>query len=67
MTQTQTLETQQTDDKLLRIKDVLERVPMSRATWWSGVKAGRFPAGVQLGPKMTCWRASDINALIRSL
>ncbi|RZI75181.1 MAG: AlpA family phage regulatory protein [Pseudomonas sp.] len=58
---------QQSDEELLRIDDVLSRVPVCRATWWNGVKTGRFPAGVKLGPKMVFWRASDIDALIRSL
>ena len=67
MTQLQTPETQPSDDKLLRVNDVLQRLPLSRSAWWNGVKDGRFPPGIKLGPKTTCWRASDINALIRSL
>lgn len=67
MTQSQTPETQPADDKLLRVNDVLQRLPLSRSAWWNGVKDGRFPPGIKLGPKTTCWRASDINALIRSL
>lgn len=53
--------------KLLRLPQVLELVPVSRSAWWKGVRAGRFPAGVKLGARLTCWRASDIDALIRSL
>lgn len=67
MDHTQTPETQQPEDKLLRVNDVLQRLPMSRSSWWNGVKEGRYPQGIKLGPKTTCWRASDINALIRSL
>jgi prophage regulatory protein len=55
------------NDKLLRLPEVLARVPVGRATWFNGVKTGRFPAGVKLGPKTTCWRESDITALIRSV
>lgn len=55
------------EDKLLRVNDVLQRLPMSRSSWWNGVREGRYPRGIKLGPKTTCWRASDINALIRSL
>lgn len=39
-------------------------IPVSRATWWNGVKTGRFPAPVKLGPRITVWRATDILALI---
>jgi prophage regulatory protein len=49
---------------LLRVKRVLEFVPVSRSTWWAGVRTGRFPKPLKLGPRTTCWRASDILALI---
>ena len=54
-------------DSLLRLPDVLKRIPVSRATWWAGVKTGRFPQAVKLGPRTTCWRAADIDRLIASL
>ncbi|ARU05568.1 hypothetical protein CCO03_13535 [Comamonas serinivorans] len=53
-------------DSLLRLPDVLKRVPVSRATWWAGVKSGRFPQAVKLGPRTTCWRSADIDRLIAS-
>ncbi|MDR6538841.1 AlpA family phage regulatory protein [Variovorax soli] len=59
--------TAQPADKLLRISDVLAKVPVGRASWWKGVKEGRFPTGIKLGPRTTCWRASDIDKLIASL
>jgi prophage regulatory protein len=40
------------------------RVPVSRSTWWAGVKSGRFPKPVKLGPRITAWRVEDIRALI---
>jgi prophage regulatory protein len=39
-------------------------IPISRSSWWMGVKIGRFPQPVKLGPRTTCWRAEDIYALI---
>ena len=42
-------------------------IPVSRSTWWRGIKEGRFPAPVKLGPRITAWRADDILMLIRSL
>lgn len=51
----------------LRLPQVLELIPVSRATWWAGVKSGRFPAGVKLGPRSTAWRAEDIRKLIEQL
>ncbi|MBV8773390.1 MAG: AlpA family phage regulatory protein [Deltaproteobacteria bacterium] len=52
---------------LLRLKQVLKLVPVCPSTWWSGVKSGRFPRPVKLGPRITCWRAQDIFALIDDL
>jgi prophage regulatory protein len=42
-------------------------VPVSRSTWWAGVKNGRYPAPVKLGPRTTAWRWSDIAALVDQL
>lgn len=39
-------------------------IPVSRSTWWAGVKAGRYPAPVKLGPRITAWRVSDLRKLI---
>lgn len=54
-------------DRLLRIKQVLEIFPVSRTTWWDGVKTGRYPKGIKLGERTTAWRASEIDALIDRL
>ena len=54
-------------DSLLRLPSVLAKVPVSRSAWWQGVKEGRYPAPVKLGPRTTAWRESEINALIQSL
>lgn len=40
-------------------------IPVSKSTWWAGVKSGRYPKPVKLGPRITAWRAEDIRALIR--
>jgi predicted DNA-binding transcriptional regulator AlpA len=52
---------------LLRLKQVLKLIPVSAATWWRGIKDGRYPKPVKLGPRMTCWLTSDIQALIDRL
>jgi prophage regulatory protein len=52
---------------LLRLKSIIGpngRLPISKSLWWSGVKSGRFPAPVKLGPRVTCWRSEDIQKLI---
>jgi prophage regulatory protein len=42
------------------------RIPVSKSTWWAGVKAGRYPAPVKLGPRITAWRVEDVRALINA-
>lgn len=39
-------------------------IPVSKSTWWLGVRSGRFPRPIKLGPKTTVWRVEDIRALI---
>lgn len=39
-------------------------IPVSRSTWWQGVKNGRYPAPVRLSTRTTAWRVEDIRALI---
>jgi predicted DNA-binding transcriptional regulator AlpA len=41
-------------------------IPVSKSTWWEGVKSGRFPAPVKLGPRTTAWRVEDIRVLIEA-
>ena len=49
----------------LRISSVLAPrgpIPVSRSTWWAGVKAGRYPKPVKLGLRITARRVEDIRA-----
>jgi prophage regulatory protein len=51
----------------LRLKQIIAPhgpIPVSRSTWWAGVKSGRFPKPVKLGPRITAWREDDIDALL---
>ncbi|RWM94030.1 MAG: AlpA family phage regulatory protein [Mesorhizobium sp.] len=57
-------------NNLLRIKSIVGPhgpVPVSRSTWWAGVRSGRFPKPVKLGPRTTVWRSIDIHELIERL
>ena len=42
-------------------------IPVSKSTWWAGVKSGLYPRPVKLGPKITVWKASEIRALIENM
>jgi len=39
-------------------------IPVGKSTWWAGVKSGRYPKPVKLGPHITVWRTEEIRALI---
>jgi prophage regulatory protein len=39
-------------------------IPVSKSTWRAGIKNGRYPKPVKLGPRITAWRVEDIRALI---
>ena len=53
----------------LRLKQILAPngpIPVSKSTWWAGVKDGRFPKPMKLGARVTVWRAEDILSLIEN-
>jgi prophage regulatory protein len=40
-------------------------IPVSKSTWWAGVRTGRYPQPTRaLGARITAWRVEDIRALI---
>lgn len=38
--------------------------PVSKSTWWQGVKSGRYPQPVKLSERCTAWRVEDVRNLI---
>jgi Predicted transcriptional regulator len=42
-------------------------IPISRSSWWEGVKSGRYPRPVRLGLRCSAWRLEDICELIAQL
>jgi predicted DNA-binding transcriptional regulator AlpA len=55
------------DLTLWKLPEVLRVVPVSRSTWFEGVKSGRFPQPLRLSQRLLLWRAKDIRALITRL
>lgn len=52
----------------VRLPTILAHIPVSRSTWWAGVKSGKYPAPVKsLGANITAWRAEEISDLIARL
>ena len=54
------------DAGFVRLPTILKLLPISKSTWWAGVKSGHFPQSVKLGKRVTAWRVEDIRALINS-
>ena len=51
----------------LRLPQVLQIIPVGKSTWWAGIRSGRYPKGVKLGPRTTAWRVEDIRQLLHEL
>ena len=51
-------------NQIIGNKDAPAIIPVSRSTWLTGVREGRFPKPVKLGKRTTAWRVTDIRALI---
>lgn len=49
----------------VRLSTILKYYPVSKSTWWGGVKTGRFPKSVKLSEGITAWKAEEIHALLR--
>lgn len=40
-------------------------IPVSKSTWWAGVKSGRYPQPIRtLGLRITAWSVESIRELI---
>lgn len=54
----------------LRVKQIVGPggfIPVSRSTWWQGVKEGKYPKPAKISENVTAWRAQDIRQLIDRL
>lgn len=48
----------------VRLPQVLAVFPVSKSTWWRGVKTGKFPKPIKLTERTSAWDVSDIRALL---
>lgn len=53
-------------DALLRLRDVVAILKVSRATVYAWIKQGRLPKPLKMG-RATVWRSSEIQQFIASL
>lgn len=50
-----------------RLPTILKLYPVSKSTWWQGVKDGIYPQPVKLSSRTTAWRVEDIHTLIQGV
>ena len=53
--------------RFIRLPQVLEIIPISKSSWWMGVKNGKFPAPTKLGERTSAWLLGDIEKLVDKL
>jgi len=46
------------------VPPIIGLIPVSKTTWWAGIKSGIYPSAIKLSPRVCVWRASEIQALI---
>ncbi len=39
-------------------------IPVSKSTWWLGIRKGIYPAPTKLSARISAWRVEDIRALL---
>ena len=49
------------------LPQVLHVLGIGKTTFWEGIKTGRFPIPIKLGPRTAVWRVDDIHGLIASI
>lgn len=50
----------------VRFSVIRQLIPLSRSTFWKGVREGRFPRPVKVGAA-SLWRVEDVRACIETL
>jgi len=51
----------------VRLPVVLSVFPVSRSSWYRGIKKGKYPAPVKIGEHSSAWAVQDLFALFERL
>ena len=52
------------DGGLVKLKTALQILQISKSSFYAGIKAGRYPCAVRIGPRTSRWRLDDIRLLV---
>ena len=52
------------DIAFYRINDLLSIIPVSKATIWNWVKAGKFPQPTKISSRVTVWKKKQIHEFL---
>jgi len=50
----------------LKLSEVLDIIPVSKATWYNGIRIGIYPEPIKLNVRSSAWRVSEIKKLCES-
>jgi prophage regulatory protein len=56
-----------TSGQLLRLPEVLDRLPIGKTTFYKGIGLGLFPEPVRLGKRTVAWVEEQLDEAIRDL
>lgn len=57
----------QHNEQYYKLCQVLQIFPVSKSTWYRGIKTGLYPQPVKLNVRSVAWKASEIFALADNL
>ena len=46
---------------------IIPLIPVSKSSWWEGIKKGIYPKPIKLSERTTAWRWEDIHNLVVEL
>ena len=49
------------------IPPILPILPISKSSWWAGVKEGKYPKPIKIGKNITVWRSDEVQKLISEI
>ncbi len=54
------------DDRIIRLKTVLERTGLSRSTLYRKIQQGTFPKQIRISERCAGWRQSAVSEWLRN-